>query len=393
MARVAINGLGRIGRATLKIVMDTPGLELIAANDLGTPDEIAYLLKYDTVYGRYANTVDTTVDGSLVVGGHRLALLREPQPARLPWRSLAIDIVFECTGALTKREDLDDHIRAGARYVILSAPSKSEDVETIVYGVNAPDGRSAIISCASCTTNCITPVMEILGRRIGVKKATMTTVHAYTASQTIVDMPHKNARRGRAAAANLVPTSTGAAAATARALPEYRGRFDGVAIRAPVAVGSLADIVVLTERRTTVDEVNRILTEEAASDRYRGVVGVTTDPLVSSDIIRDSRASVLDLGMTQVVDGDLVKVMSWYDNEWGYSSQIVREASSIATTIDRRNAPIDGEAAGGAKAVLPGAHGQPVTERPDPAATFQDLSQRNADHISKSTIPRTSPHS
>ena len=335
MAKIAINGLGRIGRATLKIVMDTPGLDLVAANDLGTPDEVAYLLKYDTVYGRYAKTVETRVDGSLVVGGHRLALLREPQPARLPWQSLAIDIVFECTGAFTNREDLDDHIRGGARYVILSAPSKSEDVETIVHGVNAPEGRSAIISCASCTTNCITPVMEILGRRLGVKKATMTTVHAYTASQAIVDTQRQNARRGRAGAANLVPTSTGAATATARALPEYRGRFDGVAIRAPVPVGSLADIVVLTEKRTTVVEVNQIFTEEAASDRYRDVVGVTKDPLVSSDIIKDSRASVVDLGMTQVVDGDLVKVLSWYDNEWGYSSQIVREASRIATAIDR----------------------------------------------------------
>ena len=334
MARVAINGLGRIGRATLKIVIDTPSLDLVAANDLGTPDDVAYLLKYDTVYGRYAKTVETTVDGSLVIGGQWLTLLREPQPARLPWQSLAIDIVFECTGALTKREDLDHHIRAGAKYVILSAPSKSEDVETIVHGVNAPEGRTAIISCASCTTNCITPVMEILGRRLGVKKATMTTEHAYTASQAIVDTQRQNARRGRAGAANLVPTSTGAATATARALPQYRGRFDGVAIRAPVAVGSLADIVVLTEKRTTVAEVNRIFTEEAVSDRYRGVVGVTTDPLVSSDIIRDSRASVVDLGMTQVVDGDLIKVMSWYDNEWGYSSQIVREASRIATAIE-----------------------------------------------------------
>jgi len=177
--------------------------------------------------------------------------------------------------------------------------------------------------------------MEILGRRLGVKKATMTTVHAYTATQAIVDTQGVNARRGRAAAANLVPTSTGAATATARALPEYRGRFDGVAIRAPVPVGSVADIVVLTTRRTTVDEVNLIFTEEAASDRYRGIVGVTKDPIVSSDIIRDSRASVVDLGMTQVVDGDLVKVMSWYDNEWGYASQIIREASRIATTIER----------------------------------------------------------
>jgi len=334
MARVAINGLGRIGRATLKIVMDTPGLDLVAANDLGTPDNVAYLLKYDTVYGRYEKTIETTDDGGLVVGGHRMALLHEQQPARLPWQPLAVDIVFECTGAFSKREDLDAHIHAGARYVILSAPSKSEDVETIVHGVNAPEGGTAIISCASCTTNCITPVMEILGRRLGIKKATMTTVHAYTASQAIVDTQRKNVRRGRAGAANLVPTSTGAATATARALPEYRGRFDGVAIRAPVPVGSLADIVILTARATTVDEVNRIFTEEAASDRYRGVVGVTTDPLVSSDIVRDSRASVLDLGMTQVVDGDLVKVMSWYDNEWGYSSQIVREAVRIATEIE-----------------------------------------------------------
>jgi glyceraldehyde 3-phosphate dehydrogenase len=334
MAKVAINGLGRIGRATLKIVLDTPGLDLVAANDLGTSDNVAYLLKYDTVYGRYEKTIETTDDGGLVVGGHRLALFREQQPARLPWQSLAVDIVFECTGAFSKREDLDAHIHAGARYVILSAPSQSDDIETIVHGVNAPQGRASIISCASCTTNCITPVMEILGRRLGVKKATMTTVHAYTASQAIVDTQRKNVRRGRAGAANIVPTSTGAATATARALPEYRGRFDGVAIRAPVPVGSLADIVILTARATTVDEVNRIFTEEAASDRYRGVVGVTTDPLVSSDIIRDSRASVLDLGMTQVVDGDLVKVMSWYDNEWGYSNQIVREASRIATAIE-----------------------------------------------------------
>ena len=335
MARVAINGLGRIGRATLKILLDTPGLDLVAANDLGTTDDVAYLLKYDTIYGRYAKSVNTTGEGHLVVGGHRLALLREPQPGLLPWQSLAVDIVFECTGAFTKREDLEHHIRAGARYVILSAPSNSEDVETIVHGVNAPTGRTATISCASCTTNCITPVMEILGRRLGVKKATMTTVHAYTASQAIVDTQHGNVRRGRAGAANIVPTSTGAATATTRALPEYRGRFDGVAIRVPVPVGSLADIVGLTEARTTVDDVNRIFTEEAASDRYRGVMGVTTDPLVSSDIIGDSRASVVDLGMTQVVDGDLVKVMSWYDNEWGYSSQIVREASRIATAIEQ----------------------------------------------------------
>jgi glyceraldehyde 3-phosphate dehydrogenase len=333
MAKVAINGLGRIGRATLKILMDTPGLDLVAANDLGASDGIAYLLKYDTVYGRYETTVEATDDGTLTIGQHRLTLLREENPARLPWKALNVDIVFECTGAFTKRQDLEAHIRAGARYVILSAPSNSDDVETIVHGVNTPRGASAIISCASCTTNCITPVMEILGRRIGVKKAIMTTVHAYTASQAIVDAPHRHVRRGRAAAANLVPTSTGAAAATARALPEYGGRFDGVAVRAPVAVGSLADIVALTARPTTVLEVNGVFTEEAESERYRGVLGVTTDPVVSSDIIKDTRASVVDLGMSQVVDGDLVKVMSWYDNEWGYSSQLVREALRIVREV------------------------------------------------------------
>jgi glyceraldehyde 3-phosphate dehydrogenase len=334
MARVAINGLGRIGRATLKIVLDTPGLDLVAANDLGAADNIGYLLKYDTVYGQYEKPVEATDDGYLTIGQRRLTLLREQQPLRLPWKSLNVDLVFECTGAFTRREQLEGHIRAGARYVILSAPSKGDDVETIVHGVNTPKGGTAIISCASCTTNCITPVMEILGRRIGVKKAVMTTVHAYTASQALVDAPHTHARRGRAAAANLVPTSTGAASATARALPEYRGRFDGVAVRVPIPVGSLADIVAVAARRTTVDEVNHVFMEEAASERYRGVLGVTTDPVVSSDIIKDSRASVVDLGMTQVVDGDLIKVMSWYDNEWGYASQIVREALRIAGTID-----------------------------------------------------------
>jgi glyceraldehyde 3-phosphate dehydrogenase len=334
MARVAINGLGRIGRATLKIVLDTPGLDLVAANDLGAADNIGYLLKYDTVYGQYEKPVEATDDGYLTIGQRRLTLLREQQPERLPWKSLNVDLVFECTGAFTRREQLEGHIRAGARYVILSAPSKGDDVETIVHGVNTPKGGAAIISCASCTTNCITPVMEILGRRIGVKKAVMTTVHAYTASQALVDAPHTHARRGRAAAANLVPTSTGAASATARALPEYRGRFDGVAVRVPIPVGSLADIVAVAARRTTVDEVNHVFVEEAASERYRGVLGVTTDPVVSSDIIKDSRASVVDLGMTQVVDGDLIKVMSWYDNEWGYASQIVREALRIAGTID-----------------------------------------------------------
>ena len=341
MTNVAINGLGRIGRATLKIVMETPELNLVAANDIGTAESVEYLLRYDTVYGRYEKPVQATDDGHLKIGEHRLRLLREKDPARLPWRSMSVDVVFECTGAFTRREDLEGHIRAGARYVILSAPSKGDGMETIVHGVNTPQGNTAIISCASCTTNCITPVMEILGRHIGVKKAIMTTIHAYTASQALVDAAHSRPRRGRAGGANLVPTSTGAAAATTRALPEYRGRFDGVAVRAPVTVGSLADIVALVARTTTADEVNRVFVEEAENERYRGILGVTTDPIVSSDIIKDPRASIVDLGMTQVVDGDLVKVMSWYDNEWGYSNQLVREAVRVASAIDHRATHVD----------------------------------------------------
>jgi len=329
MTNVAINGLGRIGRATMKIVMDTPELNLVAVNDLAGSGDLVYLLKYDTVYGKYDRSIEPEGD-QLVVGGHGVRLLRESAPARLPWKSLDVDMVFECTGALTAREDLDEHIRAGARYVILSAPSRSEDIDTVVHGVNAAGAGTSIISCASCTTNCITPIMEILDRRIGVKKAVLTTIHAHTASQAIVDAARAKPRMGRAGGANIVPAATGAATATTRALPEYRGRFDGLALRVPVTVGSLADIVAITRKATTIDEVNNVFVEEAQSQRYRQVLGVTADPIVSSDIIKDPRATVVDLGLTQVVDGDLLKVISWYDNEWGYSNQMVREALRIA---------------------------------------------------------------
>ncbi len=331
MTKVAINGLGRIGRAALKIILDTPQLELVAVNDIVPTENIAYLLKYDTVYGRYEKTVES--DGEdLVIAGNRLHYYHEKDPTRLPWSDLGVDIVLECTGVFTKKEDLEKHIQAGAKYVILSAPAKSEEVVTVVNGVNTVNGNPHIIACASCTTNCITPVIEIIGRRIGIKKAIMTTVHAYTASQAIVDSQNKRFERGRAGAANFVPTSTGAAIATTKALPQYKGLFDGIAVRGPVPVGSLADIVLVTQRRTSVEEVNRIFVEEAASDRYLDIVGVTEDPIVSSDIIKDPHASVVDLGMTRVVDGDLVKILSWYDNEWGFTNQMVREALQIAQT-------------------------------------------------------------
>jgi glyceraldehyde 3-phosphate dehydrogenase len=326
--RVAINGLGRIGRALLKLVLDEPSIELVAVNDLADVENLAYLLRFDTVYGRYPKSV--AVEGEhLVVDGRKLRMLRNRDPLELPWKVLGVDLVFECTGVHTRREDLEKHIRAGARFVLLSAPSKDESVGTVVHGANAPDGTPAIISCASCTTNCITPIVEIIGRRIGFRKAAMTTVHAYTSSQSLVDGPNKRFRRGRSAAANLVPATTGAALATTRALPQHAGRFDGIAIRAPIPVGSIADLTFVTSRTTTADEVNRVLAEEADTQRYRGVLGISRDPLVSSDVIGDPRASIVDLELTKVIDGDLLKVMSWYDNEYGYANQMLREAVSV----------------------------------------------------------------
>jgi len=326
---VAINGMGRIGRAALKIIQDTPELELVALNDLLPVDNLAYLLKYDSVYGRYEKEVKTGTD-SLIINGKAYPMFNEKDPARLPWKELEVDLVFECTGVFRKKEGMEKHLEAGAKRVILSAPEKTGDVEMVVHGVNKPEGTPPLISCASCTTNCISPVVEIIGRRIGIKKAIMTTIHAYTSSQAITDGPRNKWRRGRAAAINFVPTSTGAAQATAQVLPQYKGRFDGVAVRGPVPVGSIVDLVFVTERTVTDQEVNALFREEADSERYQGIMGVAEDPIVSSDIIKDPRASIVDLNMTQVVDGDLLKVMSWYDNEWGYASQMVREAVRLA---------------------------------------------------------------
>jgi glyceraldehyde 3-phosphate dehydrogenase len=333
MPTVAINGLGRIGRAALKILLDSDGLELAAVNDIAAADNLAYLLNYDTVYGRYHHKVSAE-DGALVVDDRRIPVFAERDPGALPW----VDLVLECTGVFTTEEDLRRHIRAGASFVILSAPTKSQNVPTVVHGVNRPDGQPRIISCASCTTNCITPVIEIAHRRIGVERAVMTTVHAYTATQQLVDSPSKSFRRGRAAAANLVPATTGAARATTRALPELTGRFDGVALRAPIPVGSIADIVFVASRATTAEEVNDAFRREAATERYQEVLGVSDDPLVSADIVGDPRAAVVDLELTTVVDGTLVKVMAWYDNEWGFTHQMIREARN--TLADRAPVPL-----------------------------------------------------
>jgi glyceraldehyde 3-phosphate dehydrogenase len=333
VAKVAINGFGRIGRAAFKIILDTPELELAGVNDIMPLDNLAYLLKYDTVYGRYEKSVEAGED-ALVVDGKAYDFFSERNPEDLPWAQLGVDVVFECTGIFRHLKGIQRHLDAGAKFVILSAPGKDEDIPTVVHGVNVPEDESLpYFSCASCTTNCIAPVVEVMSRRVGVENAIMTTIHAYTSTQAIVDGPSKKVRRGRAAALNFVPTSTGAAIAATRVLPELKGRFDGVAVRAPIPVGSISDIIFVTERETSVQEVNDIFREEAESDRYAGILGVAEDPIVSSDIVGDSRASIVDVGMTQVVNGTLVKIMSWYDNEWGFSSQMIREGMRVAKSL------------------------------------------------------------
>jgi glyceraldehyde 3-phosphate dehydrogenase len=329
MKKIAINGFGRIGRAALKIIIDTPELEVIAINDLMSIDNAAYLLSYDSVYGKYKNEV-TIHDNHLQVGDKKILFISEKDPAKLPWKSLAIDVVIESTGIFTNREDAEKHIYAGAKNVVISGPTKSKDTPTVVHGVNTADGKTSIFSCASCTTNNVGPVIEILDRRIGIKKAILNTVHAYTASQSVVDAPSKRAlRMGRSAAVNLIPASTGAAIATTKTLPQLKGRFDGVAIRTPVPVGSISDITFVAAKSTSVDEINNILTEESKTDRYKLVLSVSHEPLVSSDIVQSSFATIVDLEMTRVVDGDLVKIMAWYDNEWGFTNQMIRQIQEI----------------------------------------------------------------
>ena len=325
MKRIAINGFGRIGRAAFKIVMDTPELEVVAVNDLMTIDNAAYLLQYDSVYGKYKNEVSIH-DDHLHIRDKKILFISEKDPSKLPWKVLNIDVVIESTGLFTKRENAEKHIYAGAKTVVISGPTKSSNTPTVIHGVNSSDGKAAIFSCASCTTNNVGPIMEIMDRRIGIKKAILNTVHAYTASQSLVDASSKKElRMGRSAAINLVPSSTGAAIATAKALPQLAGKFDGISVRTPVPVGSLSDITFIASRKTSVEEINNVLLEESKTNRYQLVVSVSNGPLVSSDIIQSPFAADVDLKMTRVVDGDLVKIMAWYDNEWGFTNQMIRQ--------------------------------------------------------------------
>lgn len=329
MKKIAVNGFGRIGRAALKVIINTPGLEIVAVNDLMSIENAAYLLRYDSVYGKFEKEVN--IRGNyLHVADEKVLFLSEKDPAKLPWKELDIDVVIESTGVFTNRKDAEKHIHAGAKHVLISAPTQSADIPTIIHGVNTADGKTAIFSCASCTTNNISPIVEIINRRIGIKKAILNTVHAYTASQALVDAPSaKRIRMGRSAAVNLVPASTGAAKAMIKALPAFEGKFDGIAIRTPVPVGSVSDITFVSSRATTAEEVNNILVEESKTKRYKLILSVTNEPLVSSDIHHSPFASIVDLEMTRVVDGDLVKVLAWYDNEWGFTNQMIRQILEI----------------------------------------------------------------
>ena len=327
MKRIAINGFGRIGRSALKVIFDTNDLEVVGINDLMDIENAVYLLKYDSNYGKYDKDVRFEGD-TIFVGEKAIKYTSIRDIAGLPWKDLDVDAVIESTGLFTSQSDAEKHILAGAKTVVISGPTK--DTPTIVHGVNTDSGNVSIFSCASCTTNSISPIIEILGRRLGIKKAILNTIHGYTASQTLVDAPSKREpRMGRAAAFNIAPAATGAAIATTKVLPQYAGKFDGIAVRVPVPVGSNSDITFVAERPTTIEEINQILTEECATDRYEKVVSVTNEPIVSTDIIGSAFAATIDLDMTRVVDGDLVKIMAWYDNEWGFTNQMIRQIQSL----------------------------------------------------------------
>ncbi|MBI1984639.1 MAG: type I glyceraldehyde-3-phosphate dehydrogenase [Candidatus Wildermuthbacteria bacterium] len=327
MTKVAINGFGRIGRLLFRQLAEKPDVAVVAINDLGSRENLEYLLKYDTIYGKFSK------------GLEGVKVLQEKDPARLPWKELEVDIAVEATGAFESYEKARAHLEAGAKRVVITAPAKDDDTKdgkTVLAGVNENDLASCVISSnGSCTTNAASSVMEILRENPGVKKAILNTVHGYTATQNLVDGPVKGSdvRRGRAAAQNIVPSSTGAAVAVARAVKELEGKFDGVAMRVPVAAGSVADITFVAKKKTSAEEINRILEEAAQSQRWQGILKVTREPVVSSDIIGEPYGAIVDLNFTRVVDGDLVKVLSWYDNEWGYAATLVKHLEAAARTL------------------------------------------------------------
>ena len=324
MIRVAINGFGRIGRNALKILMERKDAEVVAINDITDSKTLAHLLKYDSSYGIYDRAVEST-DDAIIVDGKKIKILAEKEPLNLPWKELKVDVVIESTGFFTKPEDAKKHIEAGARRVIISAPAKGEGAKTIVIGVNDElvEASDEILSNASCTTNCIAPVMKVLENNFGIEKAMMTTVHSYTGSQRILDAPAKDLREARSAAENIVPTTTGASKAAALTVPALKDKFNGLSIRVPTPVVSLSDITAVIKKDTTKEEINEIFKKAAESKELKGVLDVTEEELVSKDFVGNPHSCIVDLSLTDVVGGNMIKVVAWYDNEWGYSNRLV----------------------------------------------------------------------
>ena len=332
--KIAINGFGRIGRNAFKLAFERDDIEVVAINDLTDTKTLAHLLKHDSTYGTYHHDVSYD-DNSIFVAGKQIRVLAEKDPALLPWGEFGVDVVIEATGLFVQPEKARAHINAGAKKVVISAPAKGEGAKFIMLGVNEHEltREDDIISNASCTTNCIAPVMAILEREFGIEKSLMTTVHSYTASQRILDAPAKDLREARSAAENLVPTTTGAAIATAKVIPSLVGKFDGLSVRVPTAVVSLSDITAVLKRNTTKEEINEIFKRAAADPFYQGILTVTEEPLVSTDFKGNSHSSIVDLELTNVVGGNLVKIVAWYDNEWGYSNRLVEIVADVAANI------------------------------------------------------------
>ena len=332
--KVGINGFGRIGRNAFKLAFDRSDLEVVAVNDLTDTKTLAYLLKHDSNYGTYKYEVSYD-DTGIIVNGQHVKVTAEKDPAALPWGDLGVELVIESTGRFTDKESAELHIAAGAKRVVISGPTKSDGVDTIVLGANEDkvEGASHVVSNASCTTNSLGAVMAVLDAEFGVEKSLLTTVHSYTASQALQDAPAKDLREGRNAAENIVPTTTGAAIAVTKTLPQLEGKFDGLSIRVPTPVVSLSDVTALLERDVTVEEINAAFKKAATEPYYQGILGVSEEPLVSRDYIGNSHSGVVDLLLTKVVAGNLVKVMVWYDNEWGYSNRLVELVADIAKTL------------------------------------------------------------
>ena len=332
--KIGINGFGRIGRNAFKLAFDRSDLEVVAVNDLTDTKTLAYLLKHDSNYGTYKYDVSYD-DTGVIVNGQHVKVTAEKDPAALPWGELGVELVIESTGRFTDKESAELHIAAGAKRVVISGPTKSEGVDTIVLGANEDkvEGASHVISNASCTTNSLGAVMAVLDAEFGVQKSLLTTVHSYTASQALPDAPAKDLREGRNAAENIVPTTTGAAIAVTKTLPQLEGKFDGLSIRVPTPVVSISDITVLLERDVTVEEINAAFKKAAAEPYYRGILGVSEEPLVSRDYIGNSHSGVVDLLLTKVVGGNLAKVMVWYDNEWGYSNRLIELVADISKSL------------------------------------------------------------